>query len=50
MEVSDKDVDGSNDDEEEDRPKNIKEEMPKNLIFVKGVVDIYELHPLKVNR
>ena len=39
MEVSDKDVGGSNGDEEEDRPKKTKEEMPKNLIFVKVGVD-----------
>ena len=50
LEVSDEDVDGSNDDKEEDRPKKTKEEMPKNLIFAKGVVDSGELIPPKVNR
>ena len=32
LEVSDEDVDGKNDDEEEDRPKKIKEEITKYLI------------------
>ena len=50
MEVLDKDVDGTNDDREEDRPKNTKEEMTKNLSFVKGVVESDVLLPLNVNR
>ena len=50
MEVSDKDVDRMNDYEEEDRPKNTKEEIPKNLSFVKGVVDSDDLLLLNVNR
>ena len=50
MEVSEKDVNGYNDDEEEDRPKKIKEEMPKNLSLVKGVVDSDNFLPLNFNR
>ena len=50
MEVSDKDVDRMNDYEEEERPKNTKEEIPKNLSFVKGVVDSDDLLLLNVNR
>ena len=50
MEVSNDVFDGKNDDEEEDRPKNTKEVMPKYLSFVKGVVDIDELLPLNINR
>ena len=50
LEVSDKDVDGMNDDEEEDRPNKTKEELPKNLSFVKGVVDSDNLLTINVNR
>ena len=38
LEVSDEDVDGTDDNEEEDRPKKTKEVMPKYLSFVKGFV------------
>ena len=50
LEVSDKDVDGKNDNEEEYRPKNTKEEITNNLSFVKGVVDSNNLLPLNFNR
>ena len=50
LEVSDEDVDGMNDDEEEDRPKNTKEIMSKYLSFVKGVMDSDNLLPLNVNK
>ena len=50
MEVSGEDVNGTNDDQEEDRPKKTKEVMPKYLSFVKGVVDKKELLPLNFNR
>ena len=50
MELSDKNVDGMNDDEEEDRPKNTKEEMTNNLSFVKGFVESDNLLHLKVNK
>ena len=50
IEVSDEGVGGMNDGEEEDRPKNTKEEMPKKLSFVKGVVDSNDLIPLNNNR
>ena len=39
MEVWDEDVHGSNDNEEEDRPKKTKEEISKNLRFVKEVME-----------
>ena len=39
LEALDEDVAETNDDEEEDRPNNAKEVMPKYLSFVKGVVD-----------
>ena len=50
LEISDKDVDGSNNDEEYDRHKKTKEEIPKNLSFVKVVVDSDEGLPLNINR
>ena len=50
LELSDEDIDGLNDDEEEDKTKKTKEEMPKNLSFVKEVVDRDDLLPLNVNR
>ena len=50
LEVSYKDVDRMNDNKEEDRPKKTKEEIAKNLIFVKWVVDSDNLLPLNVNR
>ena len=50
LEVLDKDVDGKNDNEEDDRPKNTKEEMPNNLSFVKVVVGSNGLLPLNINR
>ena len=36
LEVSDEDVDGTNDDEEEDRLKKTKDVMPKYLSFRRG--------------
>ena len=50
MEVSDEDAYGTNDEKEEEMPNNTKEEMPKNLSFVKGVVESNNLLTLKVNR
>ena len=49
LEVSEEDVETLNEDEEENRPKKTKEEMPKNLSFVKGEVDSDNLLPLNVN-
>ena len=49
MEVSDKDADKMNDDEEEARPKKTKEVMPKYLSFNKGVMDSDDLLPLNAN-
>ena len=48
LEVLDEDVDGLNSNKEEDRPKKTKADMPKNLSFVKGLVDIDNLLPLNV--
>ena len=48
--VSDKDVNGTNDDKEEDRPNNTKEEITKNISFVKVVVDSKYLLTLNFNR
>ena len=50
LEVSDKDGDGTNGDKEEDRPKNTKEEIPKNLIFFKGFMESDNLLPLNVDK
>ena len=50
LEVSDEYIDGTNDDEEEARPKKTNELMPKYLSLVKGVVDSDNLLPLNVNR
>ena len=49
LEVSDEDVDGWNDDEEEVRPKKTTEEIAKNLSCIKGVVYSDDLSPLNVN-
>ena len=49
LEVWDEDVHGSNDNEEEDRPKKTKEEISKNLRFVKRVMDSNNLLHLYVN-
>ena len=49
-EVSDEDVNRMNYDEEEERPRKTKEEMPKNLSFVKSVVDSDNLLTLNFNR
>ena len=43
-------MDRTNYNEEEDRPKKTEEEMPKNLSFIKGVVESDDLLPLNVNR
>ena len=48
--VSDKDVNGTNDNKEEDRPNNTKEEITKNISFVKVVVDSKYLLTLNFNR
>ena len=48
LEVSDEDMDRTNYDEEEERTKKTKEEIPKNLSFAKGVVDSDKLLPLNV--
>ena len=48
--VSDKDVNGTNDDKEEDRPNNTKEEITKNISFVKVVVDSKYLLTLNFDR
>ena len=50
MEVSDKDANGKNADEEEDSPKKTKEVMPNYLSFVQGVVDSDEILYLNINR
>ena len=50
LEVPDKDVDGTNDDEEENRSKKTKEVITKYLSFGKEVVDSNDLLPLNVNR
>ena len=50
LEVSYEKSDWSNEYEEEDSTKKTKEKMPKNISFVKGVLDSDNLLPLKVNR
>ena len=45
-----RDVEGTNNDEEEDRPKKTKEEIPRNLSFAKGVVDSDGLLPINVDK
>ena len=46
----DEDVNGTNENEEEDRPKKTKELMPKYLSFAKVVVGSNDLTPLNINR
>ena len=50
MEVLEEDVDRTNDKKEENRTEKTKEEIPKIISFVKGVVDSDDLLPLPVNR
>ena len=50
FEVSDEEVDGTNEDKEEDRSNRTKELMPKCLSFVKGVMDRDNLLTLNINR
>ena len=50
FEVSDEEVDGTNEDKEEDRSNKTKELMPKYLSFVKGVMDRDNLLTLNINR
>ena len=50
VEVLDEEVDGLYGNEEDDRPKKTKEEIPNNLSFVKGVEDSDDLLTLNVNR
>ena len=50
MEVLDKDVNGTNDEEEEDGTKKTNEVMPKYLSFVKGVVESNGILSLNVNK
>ena len=50
LEVSDEDIEGTNDDKEADRPKKIKKEMPKKLRFLKVFVGTNDLLPQHFNR
>ena len=50
LEVSDEDIDRTNDNKEEYRTKKTKDEIPKNLSFGKGVVCSNDFLLLNINR